>query len=81
MSAAFSPNQQRILSMLQEAGGRWMPSSKIAEALHSHRKDGGPEYAAVSVRVTIFNMRSKLEDRGIKVEGKPYHGYRIVETA
>lgn len=68
----LTPKQAKLVAVLYEAGGEWVP------AVECYRQLWGDQALTDSALKTMAaNARAKLRRREIILEGKPTHGYRI----
>lgn len=68
----LSPQQRAIIKALREAAPGSLSSREVAQVLHAHRADGGPEWAAKGVCAQISFIRDRLGDEAVLTVGKRY---------
>ena len=66
--------EARIMTALR-AHPEGRSTAQLVEAVYPD-PDDMPDYADSCVQVTIFKMKR----RGVPVEGRPWHGYRLKEA-
>lgn len=69
----------QVLSLLLENQGKWVPCQKIASRAYASHPRGGPRNYQNCLAATISRSKQDLA-AGWKVEGKPWHGYRITRN-
>ena len=73
--------QRRIYEIVQSCDDHGIDMHDLAERVYAHRRDGGPEYAADSIRVTIHLMNKRLAACGRQIKASVRGrgaGYRVV---
>lgn len=60
--------------------GSLLTSREIADAVYADHPDGGPEYADISIAVTLMRFRKKLIGTGLEIDARagPGGGRRMV---
>lgn len=68
----LSPQQRAIIRALREALPGALSSSEVAQVVHGHRSDGGPEWAAKGICAQVSFIRDRIGDDAIITMGKRY---------
>jgi hypothetical protein len=78
---SLSMLERRIYEIVQSCGGEGIDMHRLSERVYADRRDGGPEYAADSIRATICRMNKRLAASGRQVKASTLGrgaGYRVV---
>ena len=54
---------------------------ELADRVYAGRRDGGPEYAGSSIRVTIMRVNRKLKGKGLRIAGTYHRTGERLQTA
>ena len=78
----LSPIQRAMIAALRHGQPDPVPTARLVDVIYGGRLDGGPDDAAVNVRVQIRAIRVKLAPVGIEIDrvigrGRDANGYRI----
>ena len=78
----LSPTQRAMIAALRHGQPDPVPTARLVDVIYGGRLDGGPDDAAVNVRVQISQIRAKLGPVGIQIDrvsglGRGANGYRI----
>jgi DNA-binding response OmpR family regulator len=79
-AASLSKLQARIFRVLSRAKGEKMDAEQIADIIYHDRADGGPDFAAQTIRTTIHKLRDRIaaSNSGVSIENG--RGYRLVRN-
>lgn len=72
--AQLTPNMRKILAVLNRRFGQVISIGGLADLVYADDPDGGPDWPAASLHVTIKNMRDRLAPFGLTVGRIPGHG-------
>ncbi len=72
--------QTLILIALKKAGRVGLTLSQVVDKLHGHDPDGGPEFAAQSVRVQVSKLRFILKPHGLTIFSAKNATYRLEQV-
>jgi hypothetical protein len=79
-SAPILSSTQRLL-LKPLMGGEPVPREHLISHLYGSRRDGGPEYAGVAIRMAICRLRRRLAVHAIDIltigQGRSTEGYMI----
>jgi DNA-binding response OmpR family regulator len=73
----LSPQQRAIAEALAEQLGRWVTSERLITRVYGDRY-GGPLNANNQISVVVAQMQRRLNVVGLKIEGRTWHGRRMV---
>lgn len=73
------PVQGAVLRALLETPGEYVPTESLIGKVWDG-PDGGPEYARMSLSITVGRLRANIADSGWTVESRQWRGYRVART-
>lgn len=68
----LSPQQRAIIAALRRAAPAGLSSFELAQVIHAHRADGGPEWATKGIAAQVAFIRDRLGDEAVLTVGKRY---------
>jgi DNA-binding response OmpR family regulator len=76
------PLQARVANILLRNFERWVSSARLVDAVYAGDPNGGPDFAASSVRVSIKALRTQMRPQGLTIESRHASGwgYRMRAT-
>lgn len=72
------PQQRRLLEILVDHFGEWIPRAQLAMLLYRNDPDGGPLAAEQVAATRLSQLRKKIAPYGLIIEGRSWHGTRLL---
>lgn len=74
---ALGPVMLRMAQILADAGGRYVRTSALVDAVYGGTAGGGPVNADLIVRMTAHKIRPRLAAAGLDLVSHPGSGYAL----